>query len=232
MKTHYVYKLTDLITEEYYIGVRSCQGPAEEDRAYRGSMKSWKLTEEQKLYLDKNILKTFSTREEAEDYESELILQAKELKDLLNKNGYIPNKGFSKYGFKATEETRKKMSEAQKGKTFSEETRKKLSEANKGKTHTEEARKKVSEANKGNQYTKGIIHSEETRKKRAKSLKGKTRSEETRKKMSEAHKGKKMKEESCKKMSESAKGRLLPEEVRKKISEAAKNRWKNKNLNK
>lgn len=43
MKHHYVYKLTDLITDEYYIGVRSSSCIPEEDRKYRGSMKSWTI---------------------------------------------------------------------------------------------------------------------------------------------------------------------------------------------
>lgn len=47
-----------------------------------------------------------------------------------------------------SEETRKKMSEAQKGHKVSEETRRKLSEANRGKRNSEEARRKLSEVHK------------------------------------------------------------------------------------
>ena len=65
-----------------------------------------------------------------------------------------------------SEETRKKMSEAQKGKQLSEDTRKKIAEARKGKHRSAETRKKMSEAHKG-----------------------KHNSAEARKKMSEAHKG-------------------------------------------
>ena len=43
------------------------------------------------------------------------------------------------------EETRRKLSEARKGKTHSEETRRKMSEAHKGKTLSEETRRKLSE---------------------------------------------------------------------------------------
>ena len=99
-----------------------------------------------------------------------------------------------------SDETRKKMSESQKGRTsnrkgvtLSEETRKKISEAKKGKKlkpFTEEHRKKMSEAKKGRRL------SEETRKKISESQKGRTSprkgvtlSEETRKKISEAKKG-------------------------------------------
>ena len=66
-------------------------------------------------------------------------------------------------------ETRKKMSEAQKGKQFSAEHRKKMSESQKGKHLPAEHRHKIAEA-----------------------LKGKHLSAETRQKMSEARKGKKL----------------------------------------
>lgn len=76
-----------------------------------------------------------------------------------------------------------------KGKHRSEETKKKISEANKGekhhmygKHHSEETRKKISEAKKN--------ISDETRKKLSIVRKGKHPSEEARKRMSEAHKGK------------------------------------------
>jgi hypothetical protein len=71
-----------------------------------------------------------------------------------------------------SEETRKRMSEAQKGKVVSEETRRKLSEASKGRVHTEEARRKISEANKGNQWNVGKVRSEETKKKMGEAQKG------------------------------------------------------------
>ena len=63
-----------------------------------------------------------------------------------------------------SEETRKKISEAHKGKPsgmkdkhLSEETRKKISESKKGKHHSAEARKKMSESHKGNHwYNNGV----------------------------------------------------------------------------
>ena len=85
---------------------------------------------------------------------------------------------------KPSAETRKKMSEANKGKQLSEETKKKLSEANKGKQLSEEHKKNISEANKG-----------------------KKRSEEARRKMSEAHKGKRFSEERKKNISEARRGK-------------------------
>ena len=74
-------------------------------------------------------------------------------------------------GLVRSEETREKMSKANKGnqnwlgKHHTEETKKKLSEANKGKHITEETRKKLSEAAKGNQKWLGKHHSEEAKQK-------------------------------------------------------------------
>ena len=88
-----------------------------------------------------------------------------------------------------SEETKKKLSEANKGeknpmygKHLSEETKKKLSEANKGKHLSDEAKKKLSEAHTGKH------HSEEAKKKLSEANKGKHLSEETKKKLSEARK--------------------------------------------
>ena len=75
-----------------------------------------------------------------------------------------------------SDDTRKKMSEAMKGRpspmkgrTHSEETRRKISEAKKGKKHkpfSEETRRKMSESRKGRHSPmKGRILSEETRRK-------------------------------------------------------------------
>lgn len=109
------------------------------------------------------------------------------------------------FGYKHTEETRKKMSEARKGKHLTEEHKRKLSESKKGENNpsygkhpTEETRKKMSEARMGNKncvgripWNKGKKRSEETKQKISKALKGrpgKRPSEETRRKLSEAKK--------------------------------------------
>ena len=115
-------------------------------------------------------------------------------------------------GFKHSEKSKRKISEALKGKNHpmygkspSEEARKKISETLKGennpmygKSHSEEARKKMSEnhydVSGANHPMYGKSHAEEARKKMSEALKGenhpmygKSHSEETRKKMSEAH---------------------------------------------
>ncbi|NMJ87626.1 MAG: hypothetical protein EX285_07300 [Thaumarchaeota archaeon] len=82
-----------------------------------------------------------------------------------------------------SEEAKRKMSEAQKGRPpASEESRRKMSESSKGKKHTEETRRKMSETHKTNpnsgQFKKGEKnpmygkrHSEETKRKMSESLK-------------------------------------------------------------
>jgi len=48
-----------------------------------------------------------------------------------------------------TDETKKKISDARKGRTFTEETRKKISDGLKGRTLTDETKKRISDAKKG-----------------------------------------------------------------------------------
>ena len=99
-------------------------------------------------------------------------------------------------------ETRRKMSEAKKGKKRSAEARKRISEGKKGKKrgpHSEEAKKRMSEAHKGKK--RGPL-SEEQKRKISEALKGKSKSEETKKKLSEAKKGKKLSEEHKRKIRE------------------------------
>ncbi|MFH1183921.1 MAG: NUMOD3 domain-containing DNA-binding protein [Chloroflexota bacterium] len=81
-------------------------------------------------------------------------------------------------------ETAARMSAAQKGHEVSEETRQKMSAAQKGKVHTEEAKRKMSEASRGK------VHSAETRQKLSAALTGKVIPLETKQKMSMAQRGK------------------------------------------
>lgn len=152
-------------------------------------------------------------------------------------------------GYKHSEETLKKISEANKGKpahntgkSMSAESRKKLSDATKNrKPISIETRKKLSDALKGNTRNKGNSASEETRKKMSEAHQGKLRSkhsEETLKKISNAlkgkpshNKGKPCSEETKEKLSNALKGKPAhnrgkspSSEARKKMSDAAKQR--------
>jgi hypothetical protein len=109
-----------------------------------------------------------------------------------------------------SEESKIKMSLARKGTKLSEEHKRKISEAQKGrKPHllTEETKRKISEARKG----------------RKNPHLGTPRTEESKRKNSESHKGKVPTEESKRKMSEAALLRPpMSEAIRKKISDSVK----------
>jgi len=102
----------------------------------------------------------------------------------------------SKKGLLASEEAKRNMSRAHKGKMLgknnpffgrrhSEETKRKISEANKGRRfkHSEEAIRKISA------YHKGKVYSTETREKMSKARRGTKHTEETKRKISEAASG-------------------------------------------
>jgi len=88
-----------------------------------------------------------------------------------------------------SEEWKRKIGIASKGRIVSEETRKKSSESQKGKTLSEEHKRKIGEAQKGNTNMLGKHHSEETKRKISIINKGRIVSEETKRKISELTKG-------------------------------------------
>lgn len=86
----------------------------------------------------------------------------------------------SQLGMKRSKETRKKMSEAGKGKVKTESHQRAINESLTGRKLSDEHRKKISN------NRKGTIASDETRIKMSESRKGRTASIESRKKMSDA----------------------------------------------
>lgn len=137
-----------------------------------------------------------------------------------------------------SEEAKERLRKAFLGKKHTEEARKKMSLANKGripwiagKHHTEEAKKKIRKASKErSEETKEKIRkarlgrkvSEETKLKIKKALKNHIVTEESRRKMREANLGKKLSEEHRRKISEGNKGKIVTEETKQKISKANK----------
>jgi len=80
-----------------------------------------------------------------------------------------------------SEETKRKMSEAHKGKVFSKEHKRKMVESRKGYRHSGETRKKISEAKKGKPSgRRGYKHSEEAIRKNREAHIGKSWSEKRR----------------------------------------------------
>lgn len=98
--------------------------------------------------------------------------------------------------------------------TLSEESKRKISEAKKGRKHSEETKRKISEA------TKGKVVSEETRKRMSQSQMGHSLSEDSRKSISE-----KAKLRFSNKENHPMSGKHFSEEAKKKMSEARKRYW-------
>jgi group I intron endonuclease len=144
----------------------------------------------------------------------------------MSPNGYNLHTGGNNH--MVSDETRKKMSEAGKGKTWTEERKKKHSESisgekhpNFGKTATNETRDKISKAGTGRK------HAETSKIKIGESKKGVPRSEEVRRNISVSSTGKTVSEEVKQKISKATKGENNPnfgnrmsKQSREKISEA------------
>ena len=85
MKNYYVYKLTDIITGEYYIGSRGCDCEISKDK-YMGSPKVWKPNIKN---LIKEVINSFENRRDAILHERELII--KNISTPLNMNFGMPH---------------------------------------------------------------------------------------------------------------------------------------------
>jgi predicted GIY-YIG superfamily endonuclease len=184
-KQHYVYLLENKVNGMYYIGVRSCKGTIWDD-AYMGSSKH--MTQEDKDNCNKIVLKRFDSRKDAVAYEVEMhdkfdvannamfynkakqtttgfdtggvkVEHSKEHKEYLSKARREYNKKYGNPGTSASEETRKKLSEAgrrwyqynessHKGRKLTEEHKKKIGPT--GRTHSEETRAKIKTTHKKN----------------------------------------------------------------------------------
>lgn len=200
---HYVYMITDTLTNEYYIGSRSCICSIETDE-YMGSYKTWNPDDTSRL--KKQIIKSdFKTRGEAIEYESKLIME--NINNELNRNYHIPSKGFNMFGVKMSVESRKKLSEAHIGKIFSNEHRYNMSISRLGKRwedlfgieHATELRETRSNKYLGSGNPMyGVIPSKERIGKQKNSLRkyyennehpfaGKTHSDRTKHKISQKH---------------------------------------------
>jgi hypothetical protein len=104
---------------------------------------------------------------------------------------------------------------------FSEETRKKLSLASKGRTHSEETRKKISDGNRGKKRTA------ESKQRMRDSHLGHKPSEETKQKISDLAKGRKRSDKCKENISKGQKGKIVSAETKLKMSIARKNYLKN-----
>lgn len=207
----HVYILQEISSGRYYIGSRTKLKCKDTDlgKKYFTSSKNisgiWKNDNSKFEVI--SIIKCESNRA-ALWYESLLINKLDAVKSELFINRSNGGQEFCMSGAAVSEETRNKLSIANKGKrTITESHRKILSESNKGKCKTDSHKKKLSEANVGK------VRSKESKEKQSKSVRseknhmfGKAHSEETRKTMSKLKKDKPLSEEHKEKLSETKLG--------------------------
>lgn len=184
MKKFYVYIHTCKVNGKKYVGITTKIKPELRWKEGRGYY--------QNKYFYSAILKygwnnfeheVFEVDSEEEMYYAEKYLIAY-YHTTESEFGYNHSVGgeCSFLGCKHSEKTRKRMSEAKKGKPRSEETKRRMSESHRGKPFSEEHRKHIAEV------AKKKAKDPEYRKKLSEILKGKTRSEETKRRISKAAK--------------------------------------------
>jgi group I intron endonuclease len=185
---HYVYQITDPITNEYYIGSRSCKCDITND-SYMGSYISWKPVDKKRLV--KTIIKAdFCDRSEAIEFEIELIKE--NIDNELNRNYHIPGIGFITTGcVTVINEMGSAINVLKTDKKYLDGEYKPIWY---GKKHTDETKLKMSKSKKGkpspNKGKKGIYSAETIELFRKIALNRPPISEASRKKISDKLKGK------------------------------------------
>lgn len=222
-KVSYIYKVTNLVNGKIYIGQSVDPIRRIKQHIDVRSKQGYLLNYAVKKYGVENFLFEVIRSEIPIEQINEIEIQCIREHNCKRPYGYnLTNGGEGTKGYAHSQETRKKMSQAQFGKKLSDETKNKLRTFNVGKRLSEEHIHKISTAKIGTQ------HSEETKKKI--SLVKQNMSEDTKKKMSESHKGKPS-NMSGKSHSEESKRKISiansnpSEDTRKKMSESAKNRY-------
>lgn len=173
MLRHYIYRLEDKTTGEFYWGVRTCRCDPKDDK-YMGSMLRWKPNKEN---LIKTTIIEYENRQQAAKAE-EIVISF-----YIDKNKFPLNRNYAVGHFFERSYT-----------SLSIEQKLKMSKALKGKPKSDTMKRKVSESLKTSIKFKEYVskekpkRSEESRKKTSESLKGRQVSEETRKKISAANK--------------------------------------------
>lgn len=187
-----IYKTTNLINGKIYIG-KSVKGRP----WYLGSgvYLTRTIKKEGRQNFKKEILEICYSQNELNVREIYWIKKFDSRNPLIGYNITIGGDGWT--GNHHTEESKKKMSIAKKGRKFSDEVRKHMSENNArhmlGKHHTKEAKEKMAKARRGKKpWNKGMPHSTETKKKiseRCSGFTGKHHTEEHKLYMSSIKKG-------------------------------------------
>ncbi len=219
-KFHYVYRITNKITNMHYYGDRSCNCHPSEDigikyfstSTLKFFIKDQKINTQDYKY---KIVKIFETcREDAKQLEVDLHKRF----DVKNHPQFINRANQTSSGFKCASvmsiTQKKKISNTLKGRLVSQETRNKLSVVNMGHIQSEYTKAKLKEANTGR------VISEETRQKISKSNTGKKRSNEFSENLSKIKKGRIVSEETRQKISKSNTGKIHSDSTKIKMSKS------------
>jgi hypothetical protein len=199
----------------WYIGSRSSKGCHPDDGYICSSKIVRPLIEANLLDWERTIL-YIDEPKKIREKESSILQELNAKQDPLSYNRHNNDGNFFPQG-PLSEETKRKIGKANKGRVFSEEIRLKMG----NRIVSEETRRKM---------RKGRTHSEETRLKIGELSKIKTHTEETKRKISARLMGNKGRhgphsEETKRKISEAKKGRVFSEEHRRKLSEARQKRF-------
>jgi hypothetical protein len=194
--------------QKYYYGVRYAKNCFPGDFWIKYFTSSPAVTAMRFEHGDPDIIqirKTFSTKEQARQWETRVLTRMKVVvrEDFLNKND-APAPPINDRVM--TAETKKKIGSANRGKPKSESHKQKIREARarqvntrKGIPTSQETKQKLREANLGKTYSEDV-NSKKGQKKELHWTYGKPRAEETKQKLREANLGKVLSEETKQKM--------------------------------
>ncbi|MGS7257720.1 NUMOD3 domain-containing DNA-binding protein [Enterobacter hormaechei] len=176
-----VYKTVFRIGDEQFVYYGKQAFVTSPDMSYIGSgrkvqEKLAEMTDTDSVY--KIVLQNFESEQEAYEFESECIQEARKTKtNLLNiSKGNSGGKVFDKMTDEQIKERNKKISMSMMGHEVSPETRRKISESKTGKKHSSDTCKKISESMKGR---KTGPKSEETKRKMSEAQKARHANKET-----------------------------------------------------
>ena len=149
----YVYKWTHIPTLKWYVGVRFAKGCYPDDGYICSSKLVKPMIESNPEEWKREIIST-GTREAMTELESEILELVDAARDIRSFNQHSNNKKFYSWGPRS-EEARKRIRQGMKRKPrigfkHSEEAKKKISEANTGKSMSEETKRKIAETRKKN----------------------------------------------------------------------------------
>ena len=171
MKYHYVYRISNIKINKHYYGVRTSKIHPDNDLGivYFSSSRDDNFIldqkENRKDYKYK-IIRIFPTRQQS------ILLEIKLHNKFdvgVNESFYNKAKqtstGFDTHGLKyvMTDETKRKIGNANKGRIISNNGRLNMSKSKLGSQFSEETKQKMSLSHKGNQYCLGVKASDETK---------------------------------------------------------------------